>query len=303
MTLPLLPLLDVDAFVPAISFLQRESLKLIQDLHKDVRALQTTAQSDEMLKLAAWLSPLNFKARQSQHLQALVPSTCEWILDTDAMKVWLQGSKQTLLCYGPGGVGKTALCSFLIHHIEDATRDDDAIVLYAFCASNDAQKQSLGDLTGALLRQALWLTKAAETSCQNLYKAHRNDDSTASQEELFSTLQSILSGFKKIYIIVDALDELDVDPTLYYAFLDTAKTLSSSAQILFTSRTIETLRDQCNDAVELNIVDMPSAQLHTYVTHRLHNDAALSRIIGRDHKFQAKITDLLVEKSKGLYVT
>lgn len=55
---------------------------------------------DERLKIAAWISPLNFKATQLDVFQKRAPDTGQWLLESRQFNAWLAGSSETLWCPG-----------------------------------------------------------------------------------------------------------------------------------------------------------------------------------------------------------
>jgi len=54
----------------------------------------------ESQKIVAWLSPLNFWAKQDDTLSRKQEGTGQWLFEHPAFKGWLDGTDRTLWCPG-----------------------------------------------------------------------------------------------------------------------------------------------------------------------------------------------------------
>ncbi len=90
------------------------NIALNQKLEQEEK--QARREQIERQKIQAWLSPLDFQARQRGLFQAAA-KIGDWFLDKEEFKVWKRGRIKALRCYGESGAGKVSPWRFpqLVH--------------------------------------------------------------------------------------------------------------------------------------------------------------------------------------------
>jgi hypothetical protein len=84
-----------------INYYNHGKAKKLRDPRSEHSDLHPIAGShDDRLKIAAWISPLNFKATQLDMFQKRAPNTGQWLLNSSEFNAWLVGSSETL--WSPG---------------------------------------------------------------------------------------------------------------------------------------------------------------------------------------------------------
>jgi hypothetical protein len=68
----------------------------------------------EDTKILDWLTPIDYGPQHSDYLSRRQPETGNWLLESEKFLGWLAGRKQTLICPGIPGAGKTILTSIVV---------------------------------------------------------------------------------------------------------------------------------------------------------------------------------------------
>lgn len=164
---------------------------------------------EQKTKVLDWLTPVNYGLQQSDFIKRRQEGTGNWLLDSDEFQHWLHHSKQTLFCQGIPGSGKTIMASIVINHLDTKFKTDaDIGIAYLYC--NFRQQYQRSDLLASLLKQLAWRRSTIPESMQRLVEHHRDRQTRPSFDEIFSELQSIVAGYQRVFIVIDALDECRV---------------------------------------------------------------------------------------------
>ncbi|EGO00913.1 hypothetical protein SERLA73DRAFT_178911 [Serpula lacrymans var. lacrymans S7.3] len=103
-------------------------------------------------KLADWLTPLNFRQKQSEVYGKRREGTGDWVLDDERFKEWQAGDKRTLWCSGIPGAGKTVLASYIVNHLTNKCKDSNLAVAYIYCDYKDQSAQTVYGLVASILK-------------------------------------------------------------------------------------------------------------------------------------------------------
>ncbi|KAK0432044.1 hypothetical protein EV421DRAFT_1911347 [Armillaria borealis] len=171
-------------------------------------------QDDAMLmRVAAWLSPLNFKSVQTEKLSQRVGDTGRQFLECQQIQEWIHGSAESacLWCPGNPGVGKTILASIIIGHLRMLVHQK-ALVLSIFCDYQSAAAQTVADLVCSLVKQLIQ-DNGLSIPITSLYSQCLRDQTRPSLDDLTKILSQEFTSFQRVFIVLDALDELDIRAT------------------------------------------------------------------------------------------
>ena len=128
----------VDREAAAIHF---DDMKKARDF--DLREYEKEEQRRKIMMseaVCSWLSAA--EDEQEEYLEGLSnkrqPGTCNWILDQDVMRAWVEPTETEPFVWmtGKPGGGKSVLASFVTQHLQSRK---DSTVLYFFCAVNSIQ--------------------------------------------------------------------------------------------------------------------------------------------------------------------
>jgi Cdc6-like AAA superfamily ATPase len=162
----------------------------------------------ERQKLLEFLHPLNFRDKQQDLCALRVPGSGEWFLRSPEVQKWLSGSGQTLFCTGKPGSGKTFLTALLVETMfaESGDKAEIGIAYLYFDSRHFDQKPER--LLASIIQQLVYKLSPVPSGLKHLYLHHESRQTFPSLAEMSELLKSVVSGFSRVFIIMDALDEL-----------------------------------------------------------------------------------------------
>jgi hypothetical protein len=259
--------------------------------------LLTACPDSEFRKVFKWLSTWNFWSRQQDILTQRVGETCAWFLETPNFTRWKSDTARFLHCYGPPGIGKTVLSSVIVHHLQSTIPQESRIVAF-FC--DNTTKAEYTTLLGALLQQLIKDKCSNWNGIEALYEQHIHGTKPESGE-LLALLRSELKTVRKVYIVLDALDEWSTDSGELFLWLSNLKDLGSNVNILVTSRPAIHIPSLSIDDVRLEI-SPPASDLRSYMRLRIgkESDCNERRFLKHNLQLQENLENTLLERCEGL---
>jgi len=208
---------------------------------------------NEELEILNWLTPIDYGPQQSDFINRRREGTGQWLLDSDDFQRWLNQSKQTLFCQGMPGAGKTIMASIVINHLHTEYQNDVNIgTTYLYCNFRRQHEQRPADLLANLLKQ---LVQRRPECMKSLYDDHKDKQTRPSFNEISKILQSIIADYRRVFIIIDALDECQVSDGGRVKFLSEMLNIQAKtgANIFATSRFIPEIGKQFEGSISLEI--------------------------------------------------
>ncbi|KAH7490040.1 hypothetical protein FOMA001_g2407 [Fusarium oxysporum f. sp. matthiolae] len=281
----------------------------LEELSTTLESLQTTQETvsnsldnfgkaqaaDQRLKILDWITPMNFISDQEDHLNRLQPGTGQWLLESDQFKAWVGGEYQTLYCPGIPGAGKTILTSLVIDHLQTQYHSKNFRVAYVFCNFGRQDEQTPKTLLATLLRQTVQGKAKIDTQVTRLYENRNSAGSLLSRETIMEALESSILSYSRVFIVVDAIDELDVSRGYRDSFLTSLSTISSKLvwkiSLFISSRLIPDIAESLKGSTTLEIkaseMDISKftqgqmSRLPSFVTRRPDLQSEITETIGR----------------------
>ncbi|KAH7156175.1 ankyrin repeat-containing domain protein, partial [Dactylonectria macrodidyma] len=165
----------------------------------------------ERLAILSWLTPEDYAAQKSDFLSRRQAGTGRWLLDSPEFKKWLELEKETLLCPGIPGAGKTILTSIVIEELLNRFRDDRKTgVAYLYCDFRRQDEQTPGSLFASLLRQLAQNHSSLPDCLKLLHERHKDRQTRPLFEEVTMALHSTAGLYSRVFVVIDALDECRV---------------------------------------------------------------------------------------------
>ncbi|EGN98195.1 hypothetical protein SERLA73DRAFT_161082 [Serpula lacrymans var. lacrymans S7.3] len=236
----------------------------------------------ELQEFANWLSPLNFRQRQSEVRETWREGTGGWVLDDERFKEWQRGDVKTLWCPGIPGAGKTVLASYIINHLEKDKKDKVAVV-YAYCSYNDRSRQTACNLVASLLKQLVQDFPLTFGRIKDKFKRHREQDFRPTLSEVF--------------IVVDALDEVTEDHDTRSETVHCLQSLKGS--FLVTSRDMSSVEAALHEALRMDI-RAHADDVRNYITDRIHLQTQLDGLLG--DALRREVIERLTKESQGMFL-
>ncbi|KAI9778901.1 MAG: hypothetical protein M1816_003882 [Peltula sp. TS41687] len=193
-------------------------VKEIRREQTKVRAQKEKEDRGKKLKeIMAWLSPLEFYEVERRIFDDSYRHAGRWLIDHPVFKGWQSGLPSELFCWGAPGSGKTVLSSIVLNHLRneyeegvngDVKPADQRAAVFSVFIKHKGKDQSVRNVYASLVKQMMAFQKDTFDLDSILPIFNRAGGiARPSEEELKPILHKAISKLKRVFIIVDALDE------------------------------------------------------------------------------------------------
>jgi hypothetical protein len=133
-----------------------------------------------------------------------------------------------------------------------------------------------------------------------LYNQHKNRWTQPSTTDISKALVSVISSFPRVFIIIDALDECQVNNGYRSRFQTEISNLQAEchANIFVTSRSIPEITEKFKGSISLKI-HADEEDIRRYLNGYM---LRLPAFVGRNPELQEEIKTKIVEVVDGMYV-
>ena len=262
--------------------------------------VQIEIERKELEKMKQWLQSTNPGPNHRAAQEAHEPSTGNWLLESPDYCEWRSGSGALLWLNGISGCGKTVLSATVIEDVRRLcnTNLDDCYAYYYF-DFNDAAKRKPHSMVGSLLGTLGCNMESPPQCIRDLHDKHLNGQQEPSLDDMVSALVSVLQGHRKVYILLDALDECLEQATLLECIC-TMESTCKNVSIFVSSRREYNITEALVERATYDI-DMKTAavdaDIELFVQNFLSTDKALAKW---PSDIRAEIKDELCRRSGGM---
>ena len=253
------------------------------------------------LDILKWLTPIDYTTQQSDHISRRQPGTGQWLLDSAEYQEWLKSPGKTLFCPGIPGAGKTILTAIVIDDIYSRLKCNTSVgIAYLYCDFRRQYEQKVEDLLANLLKQLAQQQASMPDGVQTLYDQYRNQPKRPTLDEILSTLHSVSILYPRVYIIVDALDECQVNDGCRTRLLSAIFELQSRVRvnIFSTSRDNPEIVSRFKESISLEI-RAKDEDLQTYLAGHMEQ---LPPFVLSNPDLQSKLKARISQATNGMYV-
>lgn len=262
--------------------------------------VQNEIERKEMEKTKQWLQSTDPSSNHRVAQEAHEPLTGNWLLELSDYCAWRAGSGALLWLNGISGCGKTVLTATIIEDVRRlcSTNPDNCYAYYYF-DFNDAAKRKPHSMVSSLLGNLGCSMESRPQCIRELHDKHLSGQQEPSLDNIVSALVSILQGRRKVYILLDALDEcLEQDRLL--KFICTIESTCKNVSIFVSSRREYNIKEALVDRVTYDI-DMKTAavdaDIELFVQNFLSTDKAFRKW---PSDVRAEIKDEICRRSGGM---
>jgi Cdc6-like AAA superfamily ATPase len=256
----------------------------------------------ECQAIVDWLTPTDYAPQQSDYISRRQEGTGQWLLRSSEFKKWVSQSHQTLFCPGIPGAGKTIITSIVVDELYTKFQNDVGVGLaYIYCHFRRQQEQKPEDLLASLLKQLVQEQSFIPGNVKSLYERHKDKRTRPSFDEISKALHSVVAGYKRAFIIIDALDECQSSSGGRTRFLTELFDLqaTSGANLLVTSRFIpETVKEFEERSVRLEI-RASNDDLQRYLNGHM---LKLPSFVSRNTALQNEVKTAIINAVDGMYM-
>jgi hypothetical protein len=250
--------------------------------------------------IMAWISSTDFQTQQGDTIARRQEGTGLWFVNSPEFANWLHESKQTLFCPGIPGAGKTMMAAITVDHLLKQVRSNAIEVSYIYCNYKAQADQNTTTLLAAILKQLVRNQPSMADPVTRLYDLHATRNTRPSLDEIFSALQSVLTIYSTVYVVIDALDECSDKDGTRSQLLAKLRDLQqrTDLHLMATSRLIPDIVQEFNGMPMLE-VRASNADVQQFIAGQIYR---LPKCIQRDDKLQGSVQDKIVEAVDGMYV-
>lgn len=148
-------------------------------------------------------------------------------------------------------------------------------VIYFYCDFKESSKQTTAGLLGSLIAQLIQKKTEIPEDVENLYRRSDNGEKPPEVPLLGECLHSVIRGFSKVVVIIDALDEC-VERGLLF---ETLERLHANTNVLITSREEQEIELQFENLPDLSIKQEDiSPDIESFILGELMRQPKLKRL-------------------------
>ncbi|KAF8479974.1 hypothetical protein JB92DRAFT_2679716, partial [Gautieria morchelliformis] len=134
-------------------------------------------------------------------------TTGSWFVEGESFQEWRDDPHSFLWLFGIPGAGKTILCSTIVDALSTHCRSDHSRALAFFYFDFNNKDTLPNAVLRSLIEQLSSQCASTPPSLESLFSKNKQARQAPGQEDLMSTLKTIISSFQAVYIVFDALDE------------------------------------------------------------------------------------------------
>ncbi len=265
-----------------------------------------------------WLSPFQYDRKHIDVLSKRISGTGIWLLQTQQFRDWRYeaDSKRYIWCYGGPGTGKTVLTygriiaiilCLLANEINSssvvdelmATDSEDVGVAYMYCDYADKDNQTAENIMASLVKQLSLRKPSTLDHIQNLYEQCGSGKAKPGVTKLTETLRNLCTVYKRIYIVIDALNECD-EESRKLLLAQFEKVDHSTVRIFLTSRPhLIEMQRKYDEFPQIEITAKDS-DIREFILNNIKEKDNLLELIEDTAQLKEKIITAITSKANGM---
>ncbi|OTB05176.1 hypothetical protein M426DRAFT_31693, partial [Hypoxylon sp. CI-4A] len=235
-----------------------EVIQCLDAIKDNTTQIRSSVNKREDLEVVNWLSNIDYGSHHFDiHRRQHNTSTGQWLLQSEVYKEWHENPSETLFCPGIPGAGKTFITSIVIEDLKRFVQKDTIAIAYLYCNFRRADYQRIENILSSLLQQLVQNLSSLPSDVQNLYQSHQMNRTRPTLNDISKNIHSIVPRYKKVFIVVDALDECPVSDNcrarLLTELFSLRGTPKAEVNIFATSRPIPEVTSRFNSSLTIEI--------------------------------------------------
>jgi hypothetical protein len=208
-----------------------------QETWQDAEARKTanlmqSSQHRERDKILSWISPTDYSNQQKDFISKRTAETGKWLLTCTEYQNWTQDIGSTVLCPGIPGSGKTIMSAIVIEDLAcKISNQGNGAMAYVFFNFRRRNEQSLVEVFWSILRQLVAQQPGGVSDrIKRFWEGYKEKVLSPSLADISEVLENVISDFTesgRVYIVLDALDEIAIEGGAQEQFLTTMLNLQA----------------------------------------------------------------------------
>ncbi|KAJ5438537.1 uncharacterized protein N7458_009535 [Penicillium daleae] len=281
----------------------KEVINAISHVDDGVQKLRNAIDDTYRRKILDWLSPIDHESEQSDFFATRQESTGQWFLDSDEFQRWVNEPKQTLLCQGIPGAGKTVMTSIVVHDLHQRFSQVKGIgITYVYGNFLRRTEQQLSAILSSLLKQLCQSFLQLPPCVTEAYERFWTLRVHPSPEKLLHMLGTVMTSSQKTYVVVDALDEIETSDGTCRQLLAALFRLQQVApmSLIASSRHVaditSTFRANGSHIMEIRALD---DDIRSYIDSQLNKARPF---VSGDQQLRSRIKETIVQAVDGMFL-
>ncbi|KAF7178085.1 hypothetical protein CNMCM7691_006743 [Aspergillus felis] len=158
---------------------------ILYQVHDDVAEIKEFVMTKQSQRILDWITELDFDRQHNDNLKSMLEGTGLWLLESEVFVRWISQPQQTLFCPGIPGAGKTIMSSIVVEHLRTK-----------FLGDPEVQVAQLANKGSTVL-----------PNIEQMYKSHTGNKTRPTVKEIRPELSRTAQSFRRIFVVIDALDE------------------------------------------------------------------------------------------------
>jgi hypothetical protein len=205
-----------------------------------------------------------------------------------------------LSCYCPIKLITRISSSVVIDYLGKKFHGQTVGIGCIFCNHKEQQDQTASYLISSLLNQFIEEQEDFPAEVTALYETHKKYQTRPSFSECSTLLQSVVTAFSKVFIVIDALDECTESGNTKRSIIDATKSLlSKEAHIMVTSRKLPQIESLCKEWLQVEIM-AKDQDIIQYLEAHIEDEGELGNVIQEHPEKRDSIITTIVQKSQGM---
>jgi hypothetical protein len=189
-----------------------------------------------------------------------------------------------------------------VNHLHKLFKNETEIgIACIYCNYKEKVAQTPVNLVASLLRQLVQEHSPLSNDVKDLYGECIKRGTRPALSEISRILQSEITKYSKVFVVLDALDECSESDRTRELFLTQIRRLVPNISLLVTSRDIANIEREFHEAARLEI-RASDEDIRSYLKSRIEGQSQLAPYIKKDATLQDTILDTIVRKANRMYV-
>ncbi|KAL7946660.1 ankyrin repeat-containing domain protein [Trichoderma barbatum] len=246
-----------------------------------------------------WVSDINYVAQQNDIVNRCQIGSRRWLFESEVYLEWCKQKGGLLFCPGNAGTGKTFTTAMVVESLQ-LENNAETLTTYMFCTYQN-HTQTMEKLLCSLLRVALEEAKHEASRIVSTCKQLRSSNKILSRLRCLELLKDLFSGFMRVNLIVDALDELsnEVRRPLIYDLLKLHE--HGNVSLFVTSRGIPEIQHKFEGCKKYTSLEVRSSDedIRNFLRDNL---LRLPSFVARSQPLQDEVINSITNASAGMFL-